>query len=72
MEISKLNVFNFLNKSQKTTVPLVLLCPTFPYMFGEEGVKVFILKNCWSRLLVRNLLPVKPTKRLVKPCWKTS
>jgi len=55
MEISKLNVFNFLNKSQKTTVPLVLLCPTFPYMFGEEGVKVFILKNCWSRLLVRNL-----------------
>jgi len=28
-------------------------------------VKVFILKNCWNRLLFRNLLP---TKRLVKSC----
>jgi len=31
METLKFNVFNFLNKSKKTTVPLVLLCPTFPY-----------------------------------------
>jgi len=31
MEILKLYVFNFLNKSKETTVPLVFLCPTFPY-----------------------------------------
>jgi len=31
MDILKFNVFNFLNKSKKTTVPLDLLCPTFPY-----------------------------------------
>jgi len=33
MEILKFNVFKFLNKSKKTTVPLVLLCPTFPYVW---------------------------------------
>jgi len=32
METLKFNVFNFLNKSKKTTVPLVLLRPTFPYV----------------------------------------
>jgi len=32
MEILKFNVFNFLNKSEKTTVPLVFLCPAFPYL----------------------------------------
>jgi len=32
MEILKFNVFNFLNKSKETTVPLVFLCPTFPYL----------------------------------------
>jgi len=35
MEILKFNVSNFLNKSNKTTVPLVLLCPTFPYFVME-------------------------------------
>jgi len=30
--------------------------------------KFFILKNCWNRFLVRNLLPAKPKKRLVKSC----
>jgi len=29
METLKFNVFNFLNKSKKTIVPPVLLCPTF-------------------------------------------
>jgi len=33
-------------------------------IFFDKGVKVFILKNCWNRFLVRNLLPVKPAKRL--------
>jgi len=42
MEISKFNVFNFLNKSKKTTVPLVLLCPTFPYIF--VSVKAITVK----------------------------
>jgi len=23
----------------------------------DEGVKIFILKNCWNRFLVRNVLP---------------
>jgi len=32
METLKFNVFNFLNKSKKTTVPLVFLWPTFPYL----------------------------------------
>jgi len=36
--------------------------------FDEEGVEVFILKNCWNSCLVRNLLPAKPAKRLVKSC----
>jgi len=27
----KFNVSNFLNKSKTTTLPLALLCPTFPY-----------------------------------------
>jgi len=31
METLKFNVFNLSNKLKKTTVPLVLLCPTFPY-----------------------------------------
>jgi len=31
METLKFNVFNFLKKLKKTTVPLVLLCLTFPY-----------------------------------------
>jgi len=26
----------------------------------KEGAKVFILKNCWNRFLVRNLLSAKP------------
>jgi len=41
-------------------------------LFDEEGVKVFILKNCWNRFLVRNLLPAKPAKLLVKSCETTS
>jgi len=36
--------------------------------FDEEGLKIFILKNCWNRCLVRNLLLAKPAKRLVKSC----
>jgi len=32
MKTLKVNVFNFLNKSKKMTVPLVPLCPTFPYI----------------------------------------
>jgi len=27
--------------------------------FDEEGVNVFILKNCWSIFLSRNLSPAK-------------
>ena len=38
MEILKFNVFNFLNKSKKTTVPLVPLCRTFPVMHDLVGV----------------------------------
>jgi len=34
METLKFNVFNFSNKSKKTTVPLVLLCPTFPHLIN--------------------------------------
>jgi len=41
-------------------------------IFDEKGVKIFILKNCWNRFMVRNLLLAKPAKRLVKPFWKIS
>jgi len=36
----------------------------------NEGVKVFVLKNCWNRFSVRNLLPAiaKPAKQLVHSC----
>jgi len=45
METLKLNVFNFLNKSKKMTVPLVPLCPTFPYpQFGQFYKKVVLLR----------------------------
>jgi len=46
---------------------LVVLCPGViqlkrhkeeKYIFDEEGVQVFILKNCWNKFLVRNLLPL--------------
>jgi len=40
MEILKFNVFNFLNKSKKTTVPLVLLCPTFPYLTCRNKMEI--------------------------------
>jgi len=39
MESLKFNVFSFLNKSKETTVPLVPLCPIFPYT-------LFLRKNC--------------------------
>jgi len=29
-------------------------------IFFDEGVKVFIWKNCWNRFLAENLLPAKP------------
>jgi len=29
------------------------------YIFNEEGVKVFILKNRWNRFLVKNLFPAR-------------
>ena len=60
MEILKFNVFNFLNKSKKTTVPLVLLCPTFPY--HEE---LFLLAKLCKRSLSLNLLH-EPTMRKSK------
>jgi len=45
METLKFNVFHFLNKSKKTTVPLVLLCPTFPYWQSNlETTKPMFLK----------------------------
>jgi len=34
-------------------------------IFFDEGVNVFILKNCWNRFCVRHLLSAKP---LVKSC----
>jgi len=34
------------------------------YIFGEEGVKSFMLKNCWNRILVSNLLSVAVGKTL--------
>jgi len=48
--------------------PIKNLMKKINIFVDEEGVNVFILKNCWNRWLVRNLLPVKPAKRLVKPC----
>jgi len=36
--------------------------------FDEEGAKVFISKNYWSKYLARNLLPARPAKRLSKSC----
>jgi len=41
METLKFNVFNFLNKSKKTAVPLVVLCPTFPYVKSISYIKEF-------------------------------
>jgi len=41
-------------------------------LLDEEVAKVFILKNCLNRILVRNLLPAKPSKRLVKSCLNIS
>jgi len=35
------------------------------YFFDEEGVKVFISKNCWKKYLARNLLPAE---RFSKSC----
>jgi len=35
MKTLKLNVFNFLIKSKKTTAPLVLLWPTFSYILSQ-------------------------------------
>jgi len=51
METLKLNVFNFLNKSKKTTVPLVLLCPTFPSEVGNryfENSVATAIAICWK------------------------
>ena len=42
----KFNVFNFLKKSKKVTVPLVLLCPTFPNILFYHAVA-----EIWSVLL---------------------
>jgi len=36
--------------------------------FDEEGVKVFISKNCWNKYLTRNLLSAKPAESFVKSC----
>jgi len=37
MKILKFNVFSFLNKSKKTSVSLLLLCPTFLYPMSACG-----------------------------------
>jgi len=36
--------------------------------FFDEGVKVFISKNCKNKYLARNLLPAKPAERFSKSC----
>jgi len=41
------------------------------YIFGEEGVKSFMLKNCWNRILVRNLLSVKTYQAVGKTLQET-
>ena len=52
METLKFKVFNFLNKSKETTVPLVLLYPTLPICSfvsrnGNTSVKKYhVLKIC--------------------------
>ena len=38
-------------------------------LFDEEGVKVFISKNCWNKYLARNL---SPAKRFSKPARKSA
>jgi len=47
METLKFNVFNFLNKSKKTTLSLGLLCPTFRYMTiqNDNGHCLMLLLN---------------------------
>jgi len=42
MEILKFNIFNFLNKSKKTAVSLISLCPTFPYAYSSARTPLFI------------------------------
>jgi len=37
-----------------------------PCVRACEGANVFISKNRLNKLLVRNLLPVNPTKRILK------
>jgi len=56
METLKFNVFNFLNKPKKTIVPLVLLCPTFPYF---TFVKVFRLSPTNFMTRVTRSKPIK-------------
>jgi len=34
----------------------------------DEGVKVFIFKNCWNKYFTRNLLPAKPAEWFSKLC----
>ena len=56
METLKLNVFNFLNKSKTTTVPLVALWPTFPSLQREGSAaksnvsskRCFLFCKCWE------------------------
>ena len=56
MEILKFNVFDFLNKSKKTTVPLVFLYPTFPYHVTDDDEKVnwIVLVKYKTRFITKN------------------
>jgi len=53
---------------------VVFVLPNIKYqkegkkIFDEEGVKVFVSKNCWNKYLTSSLSPAKPAKRFLKSC----
>jgi len=70
METLKFNVFNFLNKSKETTVPLLLLCPTFRYSFlGLVGKTKWSCNSNWLQLQLEKQL-IASLSLLWKPCFQ--
>jgi len=67
MDILKFNVFNSLNKSKETTVPLVFLCPTLPYLCCTMQMPILVSPNGHSVTLKENYSTVEMV--LQKLCY---